>query len=222
VTLPQTTSATPTISTGARGSAVTHAQFLLRVDGVSVGIDGDFGPETTTAVQNFQREFGLTVDGVVGPVTWAALFAQAPGHRLPPTLQPSSSGPLVAHLQQALNQARSLFAPTAPLLAVDGEFGPLTRTTVQFLQRYGHVGDDGIVGLHTWAISLDSFGQQPVGQRRDLISRADAVQRERPVRIGEPRPPPQPQRAAPGRRPDGFRQPGACGRAVRWFEAAAR
>src|SRR5664280_2417725 len=69
VTLPQTTSATPTISTGARGSAVTHAQFLLRVDGVSVGIDGDFGPETTTAVQNFQREFGLTVDGVVGPVT---------------------------------------------------------------------------------------------------------------------------------------------------------
>ena len=158
MTLPQTTSATPTISTGARGSAVTHAQFLLRVDGVSVGIDGDFGPETTTAVQNFQREFGLTVDGVVGPVTWAALFAQAPGHRLPPTLQPSSSGPLVAHLQQALNQARSLFAPTAPLLAVDGEFGPLTRTTVQFLQRYGHVGDDGIVGLHTWAISLDSFG----------------------------------------------------------------
>ena len=64
----------------------------------------------------------------------------------------------MAHLQQALNQARSLFAPTAPLLAVDGEFGPLTRTTVQFLQRYGHVGDDGIVGLHTWAISLDSFG----------------------------------------------------------------
>jgi len=43
-----------------------------------------------------------------------------------------------------------------------------------------------------------------VGQRRDLISRADVVQRERPVRIGEPRPPPQPQRAAPGRRPDGF------------------
>ena len=43
-----------------------------------------------------------------------------------------------------------------------------------------------------------------MGQRRDLISRADVVQRERPVRIGEPRPPPQPQRAAPGRRPDGF------------------
>src|SRR5664280_3322498 len=119
----------------------------------------DFGPETTTAVQDFQREFGLTVDGVVGPVTWAALFAQAPGHRLPPTLQQGSTGPLVALLQEVLNQAKSLFAPAIPALSVDGNFGPLTRTTVQFLQRYGHVGDDGIVGLHTWAISLDSFGQ---------------------------------------------------------------
>jgi len=156
--LPQTTSATPTISAGAHGDAVTNLQFLLRVDGVSIGIDGDFGPETTTAVQDFQREFGLTVDGVVGPVTWAALFAQAPGHRLPPTLQQGSTGPLVARLQEVLNQAKSLFAPAIRALSVDGNFGPLTRTTVQFLQRYGHVGDDGIVGLHTWAISLDSFG----------------------------------------------------------------
>jgi hypothetical protein len=91
--LPQTTSSTPTISAGAHGGAVTNVQFLLYVEGASVGIDGVFGPATTTAVQNFQRGFGLTVDGVVGPVTSAALFAQAPGHRLPPTLQPGSNGP---------------------------------------------------------------------------------------------------------------------------------
>ena len=157
--LPQTTSSTPTISAGAHGGAVTNVQFLLYVEGASVGIDGVFGPATTTAVQNFQRGFGLMVDGVVGPVTWAVLFAQAPGHRLPPTLQPGSNGPLVARVQDTLNQSKGLFAPAIPALSVDGNFGPLTRTTVQFLQRYGHVGDDGIVGLHTWAISLDSFGR---------------------------------------------------------------
>ena len=157
--LAQTTSSTPTISMGAHGGAVTNVQFLLQVDGVSVGIDGVFGAETTTAVQVFQREFGLTVDGVVGPVTWAALLAHAPGHRLPPTLQVGSAGPVVARLQETLNLSKSLFAPATPALSVDGSFGPLTQTTVQFLQRYAHVGDDGIVGLHTWAISLDSFGQ---------------------------------------------------------------
>jgi hypothetical protein len=40
---------------------------------VEVVADGVFGPRTEHAVKSFQREEGLTADGVVGPATWAAL-----------------------------------------------------------------------------------------------------------------------------------------------------
>jgi hypothetical protein len=37
--------------------------------------DGQFGPGTRSAVLAFQGNHGLTADGIVGPKTWAALFA---------------------------------------------------------------------------------------------------------------------------------------------------
>lgn len=36
-------------------------------------VDGDFGPATAEVTEEFQRRSGLTADGVVGPMTWAAL-----------------------------------------------------------------------------------------------------------------------------------------------------
>jgi hypothetical protein len=37
-------------------------------------LDGIFGSKTDTALRAFQQARGLTVDGIVGPATWAALF----------------------------------------------------------------------------------------------------------------------------------------------------
>jgi peptidoglycan hydrolase-like protein with peptidoglycan-binding domain len=36
-------------------------------------VDGIFGPKTKAAVRGFQHALGITVDGIVGAVTWRAL-----------------------------------------------------------------------------------------------------------------------------------------------------
>lgn len=59
-----------------KGEDVKQVQQKLSQNGISVDVDGIYGPDTKAAVQDFQRKNGLEVDGVVGPQTWAALSKQ--------------------------------------------------------------------------------------------------------------------------------------------------
>jgi peptidoglycan hydrolase-like protein with peptidoglycan-binding domain len=59
----------PTIAQGATGGAVRLLQ--QRLGGIAV--DGQFGPKTAEAVRAWQVNHHLSVDGVVGPQTWASL-----------------------------------------------------------------------------------------------------------------------------------------------------
>jgi Putative peptidoglycan binding domain len=62
------------LHSGSRGGYVMVLQIRLNALGELVGVDGDFGPGTVGAVQQFQRKRQLKPDGVVGPKTWAALW----------------------------------------------------------------------------------------------------------------------------------------------------
>lgn len=59
---------------GDTGAQVKLLQSALKTLGDYTGaIDGDYGPGTQAAVQQFQRFAGLTADGVAGPQTLSAL-----------------------------------------------------------------------------------------------------------------------------------------------------
>ncbi len=141
----------PTISPGATGNAVLQLQRALRrTPNLGIAVDGLFGPATETAVvKEFQQGAGLVADGIVGPLTWAALPNGAPM----PILSEGASGAVVRSLQQVLSNGASGAWNTSPG-AIDGEFGPKTKASVQAFQTWGGVTSDGIVGDQTWAASL--------------------------------------------------------------------
>jgi peptidoglycan hydrolase-like protein with peptidoglycan-binding domain len=66
-----------TIKVGASGSLVRFLQCLLIANHIRLpgGIDGYFGTYTQSAVRTYQSANRLTVDGVVGPQTWAAFVS---------------------------------------------------------------------------------------------------------------------------------------------------
>ena len=66
------------LAIGDSGAAVSRLQRMLRHDGHMVMPDGVFGGQTQTAVRHFQRDAGLTVDGIVGRHTWWRLVKNAP------------------------------------------------------------------------------------------------------------------------------------------------
>ena len=73
---PETAKVPPTIRKGNKNVYVKQCQQMLDKLGYNLGIcgvDSDFGTATEKAVKEFQRDHGLTQDGVVGPKTWTAL-----------------------------------------------------------------------------------------------------------------------------------------------------
>jgi N-acetylmuramoyl-L-alanine amidase len=64
-----------TVNVGAEGQDVREMQYRLKFLGFYTGdVDGVFGWRSYWALRNFQYEFGLKVDGVLGPKTKLKLF----------------------------------------------------------------------------------------------------------------------------------------------------
>ena len=165
--LPET-APTETIRLGAEGENVKIAQYLLAVIGafydeiLPVKITGKYDNETEESVRSFQRQFNLTVDGIIGPKTWSKLievyktlepyildssgkFIKYPGY----VLKRGKRGESVRLIQTWLDAINSKY-PFIPAVTVDGIFGDRTREAVMIFQRWAGLVDDGIVGKLTW------------------------------------------------------------------------
>ena len=106
---------------------------------------GNFGPSTRAAVEAFQRQRGLRIDGIVGRHTWATLVEAglSLGDRLLYRAHPLLRGDDVADLQTRLC---SLGFDTG---RVDGIYGDNTTHAVAEFQRNLKLPVDGIAGRIT-------------------------------------------------------------------------
>jgi peptidoglycan hydrolase-like protein with peptidoglycan-binding domain len=153
-----------TLRRGDSGPDVTYLQQRLQANGHQVSVDGIFGGGTEAEVKAFQRNRGLTADGIVGQNTWQALESTTSGVQLTqptpgasigttptpsgpqthPTLSIGSQGAAVKHLQQLLNN-------DGAAMAADGFFGQKTASAVRGFQSRNGLTADGVVGPATWA-----------------------------------------------------------------------
>ncbi|KXK63989.1 hypothetical protein AWW66_00690 [Micromonospora rosaria] len=138
---------------GSTGSDVRELQTLAGRLGAKLAVDGDFGSRTEAWVRDFQKAQRLTVDGIVGPRTLAALRAATaptpapatpstgpkPGSR---TVRRGSTGADVAFVQRFVGERRC--GPAT------GSFDAMTESGVQWYQGIRGITVDGVVGPQTW------------------------------------------------------------------------
>lgn len=154
---------------GSSGANVINMQTRLnRLAGVYTAIntqtvDGKFGQNMYNAVIRFQRQHGLTADGVIGPLTWNRIVTvdntqtgggftnvttAYPGY----VISRGASGDNVRFIQSYLSAIPGLFA-----VNIDGIFGQNTEYLVRTFQTRYRLAVDGRVGPQTWAAMIQAF-----------------------------------------------------------------
>jgi peptidoglycan hydrolase-like protein with peptidoglycan-binding domain/TPR repeat protein len=162
--------------------AVKALQRRLATLGYQPGpLDGRYGPRTEAAVVRFQATHRLTVDGVAGVRTRAALATAQPVLYPGEGNGPHGSGQ-VRSLQRHL--ARAGFSPGP----IDGRYGALTARAVKRFQAARHLRVDGIAGPQTLGRLLRPVrhGHHEVRPRRSAAPRRTHPAPVQPA--GRPRP----------------------------------
>ena len=152
-----TTATYTTLKQGSNGEAVKKLQKRLIELGYLTGsADGDYGRATTDAVKAFQKQAGLTADGIAGASTQKAVYSSDAKSKkteadeieeqldsIKSTLSMGSSGSEVTSLQKRLISLNYMSG------SADGSFGAKTRDAVMLFQKQTGLTVDGKAGKTT-------------------------------------------------------------------------
>lgn len=173
------------LALGSVGLGVSNLQYFLSYlsqfynDIPPVTIDGIFGNETRDAVIAAQRTFGMTEDGVVGELTWNAIYnayrgivAEIPleyveGNVLPypgTLLRIGSDNDSVLLLQQYINTIARVY-PEVNSVELTGYFGTQTDRAVKAIQELSGLDPNGLVGAITWDATTSLYSDIVNGSR---------------------------------------------------------
>ncbi len=137
-------------------------------------VDGIFGEKTEAAIRKFQEIFNLQADGIVGQATWYELVRlytavtnlaelQSQGQTYyniawagQKPIQQGDRGIRVEQLQYML-RVLSSYINEIPPIAIDGIFGPATRSAVIAAQRRFDLPQTGTVNYDTWEAIFNQF-----------------------------------------------------------------
>jgi N-acetylmuramoyl-L-alanine amidase len=163
---------------GVTGDAVAEVRRMLAtlglLDNTAPHSVSTYDEATELAVRHFQQRRGISVDGMVGPETYAALTG---AHwRLGDRVLAHEAGALLSGDDVTALQTQ-LLELGYDIVRVDGVFGPTTAEVLRAFQRdYGLV-PDGVCGPATLR-ALRQLGRRVVGGRpqllRELVRVADA------------------------------------------------
>ena len=142
--LPLSLTQAAALKQGSKGTAVKQLQQnLIGLGYLDGSADGIYGSGTKAAVKEFQRDFGLSVDGNAGEATQSALRSA------------------VVRLQVEL-KARGYTPGSA-----DGKFGGKTKKALQAYQEDNNLAKTGAADSDTWAaINRGTSGMKVASLRR--------------------------------------------------------
>ncbi len=161
---------------GMSGEYVRILQYVLNVVADNnqaippISEDGIFGETTENAVIAFQKEYGLTADGIVGKDTWNTMFNvyrgilrtlpefYVPGDLIPfpgAVLTLGVEGNGVSVLQGYLNEISEIYSEI-PTVSVTNVYSRDTEAAVRAYQELMGLTPNGIVGVITWDSITDT------------------------------------------------------------------
>jgi peptidoglycan hydrolase-like protein with peptidoglycan-binding domain len=143
--------ASSTLRSGSHGAAVKTLQRELKATGLSVSVDGQYGPATVTAVKRFQRAANLRMTGAADAATQRRLRQSLGGHSVRGSAGAYAYGSQArsSHLGDRIPLRRGMSGHDVKILqdflrrdrirtSVDGQFG---TQTLRALRRWERAND---------------------------------------------------------------------------------
>lgn len=141
-----------TIKHGSKGEAVMIAQYLIG-QATRKTASGVFDANFVATVCAWQRNNGLTPDGIIGPKTWAKIAEKAP---------------TCSTAKNCISSETCAIQILLDGLTVDGVFGSKTKNAVAAYQAARGLDPDGIVGRKTWNALITGEATETKGFKKPV------------------------------------------------------